>query len=383
MNIVNICLCGPVTDNWSYQDNLLPKYQKKLGNNVTILTSQFVWDSNGNITISEKNDYINKDGVRMLRLKLKGSNNFSKKFKKYDQVFESIEKLKPDILFIHGCQFLDIKQCVKYAKQYPDVKVYVDNHADFSNSASNWLSKNILHKVIWKKCAKMIEPFTTKFYGVLPARVDFLVDVYGIPSEKVELLVIGADDEKVTAAKIDSTKRELRNKYGIKPNEFLIITGGKIDNAKKQTLLLMQAVKEIGRKDLKLLVFGPVIEDLRAQVENLVDGNNIQYVSWVDPEDTYKYFGAADLVIFPGRHSVFWEQVAGLGIPMIVKYWEGTTHIDVGGNCKFLYKDTVEEIKSTICEIVEDEEKYNMMSIQASSKGMKVFSYKRIAEKSL
>ncbi|MED3725790.1 glycosyltransferase family 4 protein [Priestia filamentosa] len=383
MNIVNICLCGPVTDNWSYQDNLLAKYQKKLGHNVTILTSQFVWDSNGNITICEKNDYINKDGVRMLRLKLKGSNNFNKKFKKYNGVFESIEKLKPDVIFIHGCQFIDIKQCVKYAKQYPGVKVYVDNHADFSNSATNWLSKNILHKIIWKKCAKMIEPFTTKFYGVLPARVDFLVDVYGIPSEKVELLVLGADDEKVTAAKTDNTKKELRNKYGVKPNEFLIITGGKIDNAKKQTLLLMQAVKEIGRKDIKLLVFGPVIEDLRGQVENLIDGNNIQYISWIDPEDTYKYFGAADLVIFPGRHSVFWEQVAGLGIPMIVKYWDGTTHIDVGGNCKFLYKDTVEEIKSTICEIVEDKEKYKMMSFQASSKGMKVFSYKRIAERSL
>ena len=44
---------------------------------------------------------------------------------------------------------------------------------------------------------------------------------------------------------------------------------------------------------------------------------------------------------------MFWEQVAGMGIPMVCKYWEGTTHVDCGGNVKFLYRDSVEEIKST------------------------------------
>ena len=31
---------------------------------------------------------------------------------------------------------------------------------------------------------------------------------------------------------------------------------------------------------------------------------------------------------------------------MIVKYWEGTTHVDIGGNCEFIYKDSVEEIRN-------------------------------------
>ena len=33
----------------------------------------------------------------------------------------------------------------------PNVKIFVDNHADFSNSATNWLSLEILHKKIWKR----------------------------------------------------------------------------------------------------------------------------------------------------------------------------------------------------------------------------------------
>ena len=31
MKVTHICLAGPVTDGWNYQDNLLTKYQEKLG----------------------------------------------------------------------------------------------------------------------------------------------------------------------------------------------------------------------------------------------------------------------------------------------------------------------------------------------------------------
>ena len=31
MKVVHICLGGPVTDGWNYQDNLLTKYMKKNG----------------------------------------------------------------------------------------------------------------------------------------------------------------------------------------------------------------------------------------------------------------------------------------------------------------------------------------------------------------
>ena len=66
----------------------------------------------------------------------------------------------------------------------------------------------------------------------------------------------GADDEKVEEANNDFVRKEIRNKYNIKSDDFLIITGGKIDNAKRQTLLLMKAVKEMKQNNVKLLVFG-------------------------------------------------------------------------------------------------------------------------------
>ncbi|MDC3423479.1 glycosyltransferase family 4 protein [Aquibacillus sp. 3ASR75-11] len=383
MKITHICLCGPVTDGWTYQDNLLPKYHKKLGYETSVITSQYIWNQNNSLEINYRTDYYNDYGVKMIRIKNKFSTNINSKFKVYKDLYQTLENENPDILFVHGVQFLDIINIVKYLKKHPNVITYVDNHADFSNSAQNWFSKYFLHGFIWKKCAQMIEPYTQKIYGVLPARVSFLKEVYNLPKHKIELLVMGVDDEKVQAMKNEENKSLIREQYQISNDDFLIITGGKIDNAKKQTLLLMEAVKSIAHPNIKLIVFGSVVEDLKKEVTALSDGEKIKYIGWVPGEESYKYFSSADLVIFPGRHSVFWEQVVGLGIPMFVKYWDGTTHVDLGGNCKFLYEDSVDEIKRNIMDVINNENTYKQMKKVSETEGMKHYSYYEIAKKSI
>ena len=284
-----------------------------MGFDVCILTSMWTWDSSGKLRIDNKKEYINDDGVKILRLQMKGIENYKFiKFKRFHGFLQALNDELPDILFIHGCQFLDIDKVVAYLKKHPNVKVFVDNHADNVNSARNWFSKNI-HKIIWRHCAHKIEPYTTKFYGVLPARVDFLKNIYRLPTEKCELLVMGADDELVEKAKTSGARQKIRGRYGIKDDDFLIITGGKIDHWKTQTLLLMQAVQNIKNEKLRLIVFGSVTQELVEQVKALVDGTKVQYVGWVLPHNLYDYFESADLVVFPGAHSVLWEQVVGQG----------------------------------------------------------------------
>jgi len=383
MKITHVALCGPVTDNWSYQDNLLPKFHKRLGFEVSMITSKFIWGDQGEIKKDTRGSYINEHGIKTIRLQSAWKTTISSKLKKYKNVYSTLEKENPDILFIHGVQFLDMKKIVKYIDKHSNVIVYVDNHADFSNSATNWLSKNILHKRLWKNMAKKIEPYTKKYYGVLPARVDFLNEVYNIPKEKIELLVMGIDDDQVENLKEKFDRDKFREKFGISSDDFLIVTGGKIDSAKKQTLLLMEAVQNINDKNVKLIVFGSVEKELREKVQQLADGKKIQYLGWIDPKECNKYFYSSDLVIFPGRHSVFWEQVAGLGRPLVVKFWEGTTHIDAGGNCKFLYEDNTTEIQKVVEDLLNRKKNYDKMLQIAKSKAQKNFLYSNIAKQSL
>lgn len=385
MKVVHLCLGCFFPDNYSYQENMLPKFHKQLGYDVEVIASLVTFDKDGKGTYyPEAKTYQNEYDIKVTRLNYKKPVKIYRKMKRYAGTYDAVEKAAPDIIFIHGCQFRDMDVVVRYVKEHPEVRVYVDNHADFSNSGTNFLSKYILHKGFWKHSAQIINPFTRKFYGVLPARVDWLVNMYGLPQNKCELLVMGADDEKVHEAYEDGWREKIRKQYGIEEEDFLVMTGGKIDAWKTQTLLLMEAVKHIDNPKVKLIVFGSVTPELKDKVEALADDKNIQYIGWVRSEESYHYWAACDLAVFPGRHSVFWEQVAGMGIPMICKYWDGTTHVDAGGNVAFLRKDSADEIENAILNLTSDNmKKYRTMKAVAEGPGKNMFSYLEISKRAL
>lgn len=380
MKIVHIALTGPVSDGWNYQENLIPKYQALDGHDVTVIASKWIFSDKGSIALFDKTDY-EFDGFKMIRLDMTRGKNIHSKFKKYSGLYEKLCEIEPEIIFIHNVSFLDINQVTKYAKKHK-VTIYADNHNDFSNSGRNFLSKNILHKIIWRYGAQRIEKYVKLFYGVLPARVDFLVNVYGLPKEKVKLLVMGADDEFIEKISHNNSSADVRKAHNISDDDFLIMTGGKIDLFKTQTISLMEAVKSIENPKVKLIVFGSVVEELKEQVNSLADGQKIQYKPWLSAEESYAYFGACQLAVFPGRHSVYWEQVAGMGIPMICKYWDGTTHVDNGGNVKFLNDDSTLAIRDEILRLIENPAEYEKM-LEVAKEKSNVFSYKSIAKRSI
>lgn len=382
MKICHLCLNGPYNEGWNYQENIMPKYHVKQGHEVYQVVTPYMWKETEQVICEDKN-YISQNGVHVIRCTAKKGKIGGKRFNRYPEVYALLQNINPDILFIHDVQCLDMPVVAKFLKNNPKCVAYADNHCDFSNSARNWISKNILHKIIWKHMAHVIEPYVKKFYGVLPARVDFLIDIYGLPKDKVELLVMGADDELVQNAKKNIHEKNIREKYNLDEKDFVIMTGGKIDLFKTQTLLLMQAVKNIKNEHVKLIVFGSVAPELKKKVEELSDGTKVQYIGWIPAEESYDYFAVSDLVVFPGRHSVFWEQVVGQGIPLMVKDWDGTHHVDVGGNVIFLREDCTEEIQNNIQRLVDNPSIYNNMRNIAIEKGMKIFSYNDIARRSI
>ncbi len=379
MKILHLMLGCFYIDNYSYQENYLPKYHKMQGHDVEIVASLFTFDENGKGKwLPQASKYENEYGIPVTRLAFQNKKGASR-LRWYVGLQEELDRIKPDLIFIHGVQFMDIGIVAKYCKAHPEVKVYADNHADFSNSATNWLSKNVLHKIIWRSCAQKINPYVTKFYGVLPARVDFLANVYGLPREKIELLVMGADDESVAASAKPEVRKSIREKYGLAEDDFVIMTGGKIDAFKTQTLLLMEAVQKIEDPKVRLIVFGSVTPELKDKVEALADGTKVQYIGWVQAKDSYNYYAACDLAVFPGRHSVFWEQVAAQSIPLLVKRWDGTTHTAICGNTVFLERDSVEEIGEKLAMILADYDTYKTAAKEASGH----FLYSKIAKRSI
>ncbi len=380
MKILHLILLGSYTDGFSYQENLLPKYHKKAGHEVEIITSVLVRDSGGNYADYRGDlEYTDQNGIEVVRIPYRPPKKLSKIFRRYKGLYPALERAKPDIMFIHGCQFADMDIVAKYLGAHPQIRVFVDNHADLNNSARNFFSKNILHKRLWKSRARMIEPFAEKFYGVVPAREDFLKEIYGLPESKCGLLVMGVDDDEAQKALAPGVRAERRREYGASDSDFVIVTGGKIDENKPQVISLMRAVNSLPDKSVRLIVFGSVSDMLRQDFEKSL-GDRVEYIGWRSSAEIYSDFAAADLVAFPGLHSVLWEQAAGMGKPCAFKRIKGFEHVDLGGNCVFFENDSEEEYTRVIALAKKN---IAAMKKSAEEKGMKAFSYRETAKRAI
>lgn len=363
---------------------MLPKYHVLQGHDVTVIASLVSFDLNGKPCLlqGESNKIID-EGFKVIRIDYK---NPLYKFNKYVRIYNNLSKLleqeKPDIIFIHDFSFLDIRNVIKYIWKNRHIKVFVDCHTDYINSAKTWFSKTIFHHLIWRYYAKILSPLVEKFYGVTPLRCDFLKNAYKIDSSKIELLVMGVDDVLLKSKSKNFIKHQYCSSLNINSNDFIVVTGGKIDE-KKNIHLVMQAINNLHKNNVKLIVFGTVAPEIKSLFDSLLVSESIIYVGWLSSEEILNYFIFADLVIFPGTHSVLWEQAVGVGTPCVFKYWEGMTHIDVGGNCEFIYNDTAEEISLILNLIFNQKNRYDLMKKNAFEKGINTFAYSQISKKAI
>lgn len=386
--ILHICLGNYYADDFGYQENLITKYQKRDGFEVTILASRVNYCSkDASMYLDEPREYINRDGISIKRIDYRFAvgrllRKMSRVLKVYKGTYQHIQNECPDIIFLHGTQFWDVEQVIVYKNKHPEVKIYADNHADFINSAKNLLSRNILHGIIWRHRIKRLEPHCEKFWGVTPNRCDFLRDVYGVSSEKIELLPMGADTDKIDFRNKEQIRKDIRNTFQFEDDDFVIVSGGKIDE-RKNIHRLIQAVNDLGEPKVKLLLIGVPDRKMTPIIESLSNSEYVRMAGWVSPESVYDYFLASDLGFFPGTHSVLWEQAVGCGLPCVFRKWPGMTHVDVGGNCVFVSDGTIETITETIQLICGDANKYQRMKDMAIAKGMTSFSYEEISRKSI
>ena len=348
MKIVHLCLANFFIDNYSYQENLLTKYHVRMGYEVTVIASLFTFGKDGKgCLLDSPCEYVNADGVKVIRLDYKKDllKKFNRRLRRYDGFKNALTKEAPDIIFVHNTSFVDAAYVVKYKQKHPNVRIFADSHADWINSARNWVSLNIQHKILWRYTTRQLTKVAEKIFGVLPIRCEFLQQVYKVPCEKIEYLPLGVDDEAILND-TKMTRKQVRSHLGLQEYDFVVATGGKID-ALKNTTLLMQAINEINNPKVHLIVFGTVFPELKEQFQGLLS-DKIHYVGWANAQEVINYLLASDVACFPGTHSTLWEESIGLGLPCIFKHWKGMEHVNKNGNCVFLYQDSVQEIKNLL-----------------------------------
>ena len=328
---------------------MLAKYHVKQGHEVVVIASLFTFDEKGaGVFLPGPSERQDINGFKVLRLAYKRPMLWNRIFRHYQGLYEAIEIESPDIIFSHGVSFGDSSVLCKYLKKHPGVVLYADNHADYVNSAKNWLSRHVLHPIIWRRSAKLLEPFMAKCWGVTPLRCQFLKEMYHINPDIIGYLPMGVDDEAIPIDR-NHVRSCVRNDLCINSEDVLLFTGGKIDRL-KNTHILIDALQILNDSRLHLVICGVLTSEMEF-IKNKIDSNpRIHYLGWCDAEKVMNCMIAADFACFPGTHSTLWEQSVGVGLPIICKQWHGMEHISVNGNCRFVKGEDVEDLRESLKE---------------------------------
>ncbi|MEO0274756.1 MAG: glycosyltransferase family 4 protein [candidate division WOR-3 bacterium] len=373
-------------ENLGYQENLLVKYHKKLGHDVSVITSTYKFFDKVNIV---EPGWYNYNGIRILRLPYPSfiPLALARKFKIVNGLKKALNEEKPDLVFLHGgLHGLESHTVLSYIKRVQRegkrLFLVVDSHADEYNSARKFISK-LLHKTLWAWIARRVQKNAAVIYAINDGCKNFLIKYYKLDPLKIDLLPLGGDPEILSSLKSDECKAKVRQNLNIKTDDFVLITGGKLDRQKK-IIELMKLVANLESKNVKLIVFGSIAEEIKEDFWEIVNkySDKIIYVGWLDLRDMYMYFLASDLAVFPGTQSAIWAHVIFCGLPAIFWYWPGMINFSEKGFSPCILVSNMDEIDSALRKILADRDFY--LKLKANAKMVaNDFSYELMAQKVL
>ena len=383
MKIVHISLAGPYTDNWSYQDNVLPRVQRRQGHDVTVIAPCRKHENDDRIVSTPPGSYTLDDGVRVVRVPLlqrKGVLGKCISLLQPYQIYAHLCDLDPDLIMLHGLGFGESnRQIARYMKKNPKCTLVGDSHMydRLAQKPKSW--KHRLFSDYYQHMRKRLYPYYKKVFGITPGCVEFAIREYGISAEKMELLPLGYDPALCPWEDREKIRSAFRKQYAIAQDDKLIVHGGKIIPRRK-TPETIQAVQMLNDPKVKLVVFGAIAEEMKPAVEPLLEEHkqNVIYLGRVDPAVYYEAFLAADLALFPGGQSVLWQEAIGCGLPIVVGNDTHLEYLNQGGNAAYIDDTSAAGIYSVLTEVLQEK---NMARMKAAAEGdaREYFSYASIA----
>jgi glycosyltransferase involved in cell wall biosynthesis len=132
----------------------------------------------------------------------------------------------------------------------------------------------------------------------------------GFPAEKIRVIYNGVDPQKYSQDQVSKDKvREIRQKYGLKDNDNMVLFLGRLVWVKGVDKLIA-AMPHVLQKvpNAKLIIVG--LGDMREYLERMVQNLKLQDVvkfcfDFIPEEERIAYYAACDVAVFPSVYEPF------------------------------------------------------------------------------
>ena len=329
--------------------------------------------------------------------------------KKYSKSNFNFIKVNPLIKFIDKITFLIAKKILK--KENSQSYRYIFQRLYYLNKCSKILKKNDFDKVIlenhptqylalkWRKnylkyagryyyhchnefpgtyCCSEIIKSTKKIICVSNFIANSISNLLNMPSDKFVVLRNCIDVKRFSNELNFDEKRKLKERYGIKDNEKILLFTGRI-TPEKGVKELVESLKNVSNQNYKLLILGSALNELKTktkyqeEIENIVQtiSSKVIFTGFIKYEEINKFYSIADIAVLPS----IWDDPAPLtvieslvsGLPIITTNSGGIPEYATNGSAIIIErnKDLVENLSKNINSLLNDEAKLKEMSTSA------------------
>lgn len=354
------------TPSMLYKENYLIKAAVDNGDEIVVFANEYTCIKGKTVKVS---GVENVRGYRLRRFPYQtfGNNTLTTRIRKIKGLEDEIIKEKPDFIFINCSQIYNIQNLRKIKSAIPNVRMVLDFSTKYLNSARNWTSKNILHRIIYRHWIQKALPYVEKVFYISEESKDFARDMYGIPESLMEHNNLPGETIRPVIKK--QNKEEIFERLGLKPWNTLIMYSGKIYGDKKVDRLV-RAFSRNNNPDLRLLIIGEYTDEAQRDIIEpiIAEDSRIIFINFVSGEELTKYVCAADLYVQPGSISQTCQTAVCCGTPLA--FTDIPTHREIYNSNGF-FIDSEDDILQVLNRISEDRSLLDDMS---------ALSYKMAAE---
>jgi UDP-glucose:(heptosyl)LPS alpha-1,3-glucosyltransferase len=216
---------------------------------------------------------------------------------------------------------------------------------------------------------------------------DNIMDNYRVPSADIEVIYNGVDLERFHPDNRKKYRNEIRQKYGLTGDDFVVLFVGS-GFERKGVKYLIEAVESIS-KPLTLMIVGKGSGKRFKKPPHpvpLPNGERGRRIIFCGPQkEIYKYYAAADVFVFPTIYEPFGNvhlEALASGLPVITTKNSGASEIIENGKQGFVIENPegiIEEIVERIIHIM-DRNVNQRMSVEAR-KLAESFSFEKHIQK--
>lgn len=378
MKLLILTTGNSFTPSMLYKENYLIKAALERGHTVTVFANQFTYIK-GKEKKQSKTERISEYELKRFPYKNLIVPIITDKFRKVEGLEDSIISARPDLLFVNCAQVYNVKNLKKIKDALPSIKIVMDFSTKYLNSAGNWLSKNVLHRVVYRNWIQNALPYVDKVFYISAESRDFAHEMYGIPLDIMEHNNLPG--ETIPKGMKVVYREEIRKKLHLN-EEILLLYSGKIYPDKKVDQLA-RAFAQVKSTKLKLLIIGAYTcdDDYKNEVVSIIKSDErIIFMDFVSGDELTKFVSACDLYIQPGSISQTCQTAVCCGTPLCFN--DIPTHREIFNGNGF-FADSEGDLKNVIQSVADNPNLLVEMSDLSYKIAYEELDYKIIYQKIL